>query len=827
MARLFHGTESRTAPGGLAYENISTSFRAFQRSPLQEQEEPAYSTHRSRRSFSVAIRKASLFCWSLVPERRYRDLVLVADMAFGDANGHSAMGFVLRYLDDTSFYYFLISNRGEFRFDLALNGNHIPLIEWTRSPLISAGGNHLRVVSRGATFGFYLDEEWIAELEDDRIENGAVGFAAQNFEEEPRARFVLGSLQVESRPREVELAFERWTRVLPADKAARVRLAQTLAGMGGTEAAIVQLNKAARDGGLAPEELCLLARLCLASRLYPPALEAVEKCLAAAPGNVEALVEKAEILYALNRLVECRELATATMRSSGGIPPLAMILGNAEYALGNWRAAAEAYLMAWEREGAPLAAANAARSLSRLGETDRALGLAVAAAEAYYQRGSLAEIDKLIAEIERTHVDRPEVRTLKARVAYWRGEEAEAGALLDALVAEGVKDSAVYYLDGLLLLRRGQPREALRRFERAAELEPEAAVYWFRLAETRHLLGQDASAPLQEALRRAPEDPWSQNLRGLLLTEDGDLEAAEEALTLAAERAPDAPEIIVNLSDVLRRRGRTAEALELLERAIERRVERDGERESAAVLVNQRGNVLAAGGDIESAHAEYERALKLHPDNADYLENCARACIEQDLVMRAEECLGRLLDLRPNPTVYGLVGNVAAIQLQYDRAEAAFRQGLAGEPARVDLLASLAALLVARGSAGAAREAVERLARAAAGQPEAELRATRALAQLHARFDVSLRCGGCSRRWWVPRDLPPQPTLRVRGDPPDDAPVGSCPDCGAIYCAACARENVVDGRFTCPRCSVALKVADARLVYLFRKSVEAASGRAP
>jgi tetratricopeptide (TPR) repeat protein len=802
-----------------ARHSLITSFRRHQRSPFQEIEEATYATHRAKGSFVIDIRKSSLFCWTLVPEERYRDLVLVADVGFGEGNGHSAVGFVLRYLDEGSFYYFLLSNRGAFRFDLALNGNHVPLIEWTRSPLVGPGMNHLRIINRGQYFGFCVDEEWVAEIEDDRIESGALGLAAQNFEDSPRARLLATSLRLDTVPRDVERAYERWARALPADPASRLKLAETLAAMGVTEAAIVQLNTALRDRAGTPEEYGLLGRLYLAAGLYPRALEAVDRALAAEPHRAECLLEKAEILYAMNRLTECRDLASAATGIAEASAPLAMVLGNAEYALGNWPKAADAYLVAWERERAPLAALNAARSFDRQGDGDRALELYVAAADAYYRREGLAELEALLAEMERSHAGRPEVRSLKARLLFWRGEEDAAAPLLDALVAEGVEDSAVHYLDGLLLARRGRRAEASRCYERAVELEPGAPLYWFRLAEARHLAGQEADAALGRALELAPGDPWSNNLRGQILAERGELEAAEDALVRAAEGAPDAPDIVVNLADVLRRRCRWAESLAVLDRAIERLP-------ASHALVNQRGNVLAAEGDVAGAHAAYERALVMSPGNPDYLENCARVCLEQDLVLRAEECLARLLETRPTPAAYALMGSAAAIRLQYDRAEASFREGLRLDPVNADLLASLVGLLVARGDYGGARGAADLLDRAAAASPDALAKAIRAREKVRARFEERIRCNACSREWWVPRELEAQPALRARGDPPDNAPVGSCPECGGVYCAACAKASVVGSRFTCPACSVPLKMTDPRLAFLFRQSVDAAGGSA-
>ena len=84
------------------------------------------------------------------------------------------------------------------------------------------------------------------------------------------------------------------------------------------------------------------------------------------------------------------------------------------------------------------------------------------------------------------------------------------------------------------------------------------------------------------------------------------------------------------------------------------------------------------------------------------------------------------------------------------------------------------------------------------------------------RYEVAYRCSGCGREWWVPREVPRQGRLVVRGEPPGQAPAGVCPVCGRIYCVGCASEHVVDSRLTCAVCGEPLKLSDQRLVYLFR-----------
>ena len=71
-------------------------------------------------------------------------------------------------------------------------------------------------MARGDGFHFFADDEWIGEMTDATIPEGACGFAGQNYSEGPRAGFRLLEYAVESRPVEVEKAYYRWVHFLPA-----------------------------------------------------------------------------------------------------------------------------------------------------------------------------------------------------------------------------------------------------------------------------------------------------------------------------------------------------------------------------------------------------------------------------------------------------------------------------------------------------------------------------------------------------------------------------------------------------------------------------------
>jgi Flp pilus assembly protein TadD len=282
----------------------------------------------------------------------------------------------------------------------------------------------------------------------------------------------------------------------------------------------------------------------------------------------------------------------------------------------------------------------------------------------------------------------------------------------------------------------------------------------------------------------------------------------------ARSAAPAEPDISLNLSEALSLTGRAEEALEVLEGVTT-------SPELGARAANQRGNILARQGEHERAVHEYEAAIRLDPENLVYKENCASACLQIDMVHRAEELLAQVEPEHPSPSVYNLLGNVAILKGERARAELAFNAGLAIDPGSPELLVNLAMLQKEKGNHEKAREMLLSVLSAAPGHALAR----KLLERIRDEHERRLACGICAREWWVPRDLPAQPTFQVRGEPPAEAPAGRCPKCGKVYCIGCASTHVKDMRFFCPDCGDFLKLSDDALKWLVARYIEGYTGR--
>ena len=81
-------------------------------------------------------------------------------------------------------YLFLIQGSGNWGIFRARGRDVFPLSDWTASDLVQRGPgarNHLRAVCADDYLAFYINEEFVAEVEDNSFANGQVGLAATSF----------------------------------------------------------------------------------------------------------------------------------------------------------------------------------------------------------------------------------------------------------------------------------------------------------------------------------------------------------------------------------------------------------------------------------------------------------------------------------------------------------------------------------------------------------------------------------------------------------------------------------------------------------------------
>jgi tetratricopeptide (TPR) repeat protein len=790
---------------------------------FQEEETEKYAGVIRGGALALTLKKPNLFAWIKDAWYRYRDFSITAELEFDPGNGYSSTGVLLKQVNDDNFYYFLISNRGYFRFDVVFNGNPLSLVPWTFCGIPEETVFTLRIIVRANHFSFFLGDEWLAELESDTIESGGVCFAGQNYNEAETARVYLHRIEIESRPLRLETEHYRWNNYIPVDPQRRIRFARSLYSQGQYAVPAIQLKKAARQKHLDASDYVVLADSLMNLDMLDEALESMEKALEISPDLREAFIGKAEILYLLNRLLDCRDFLEKNRERIGESSVLWNILGNAEYGLGNWDKAYEAYKNAVALDpDMPLFSVNIARTLERLDRREEAFTCYLTAARLLFREEAYDDLAGLIPKIEELDNTNLEGKALHGKMLFHEGAFERAEELFLELCETAYSDSAVFFLLGVLFARRGERRKADHYVRKAIELEPNFGLYWFRLAENRYLMGEKlvengpgenmpADNPLKKALEFSPDDPWVANLAGLCYLDEGDPQKAVEFFKKAVDARCEEQDILLNYAHALYRAGKKEEAFLLLK-----------DQEGYATAYNLFGNLLSEEGLYEDAVAYYEKALELEPENPVFLENCGAANIELNLINRAEERITKaaeLLDAREDRAgaagVYNLIGNIARIKGEAERARLAYIECLRRDPDHREGRINLSDFHYAKAEYEKAKELLEQIPQRPSGSKEEQL-----YKKVMDKLEVTVVCAECGRKWVVERAIGPQPQVRLYGEPPGGAPAGECSACGRVYCIDCASKWVKDKRFYCPHCNEFLSLENDHLRYLLLSYVE-------
>ncbi|MDR1908696.1 MAG: tetratricopeptide repeat protein [Spirochaetaceae bacterium] len=829
-------------PGGLIYETLSAGFSRPERCPFSLSQGASYRAVLSEGpALHLTVLKPSCLAWVEIPDRRYGSLLMEARIRLDPRGGYAAAGLIFRMVDEGAYYLALVSAKGYFRLDVLRSGAPLTLIGWTEIPNPLKGGSlppgsspppqppgplplkpqsgpgpvDLKVIVSGNRMILVINSRWAGDIRDDTIPSGRVGFALASYEAGPApASAFLEAFSLESRPPEVERALEYWGGA--AEARSRFFLAETFAGMGRVGAALDQIRRALAEPGPEPggRELLLAARLALRTgdydeaERYAAALEALED---EEPGRL-ALTERAKILYASGRYAELRDYGEQALKRSPEDPALMLLLGQAHWQLGDYGAAAAAYDASFALDGENgLAALNAAGAWEMLGRREEALDRGLKAGRAFLRAENYNDLGTVAAKLLSLRPGDWEVHALAGKWAFgienWEEARRELGLssrLRMALRPPPPPDPAAVFLEALLLIREGRRAEALPLLEEAAALEPDYALFRFRLAETRYLLGGDPrlEEDLEAALALDPENGWILNLAAQVSLDRGDLSGAASFLERAVALLGEVPEIRANRALLLSRRGETEAALAVLA---------EGGAEDGGFLENCAGNILMEAGRFEEADIHYRSALAAAPDRAEYLCNRASCLMELARYGEADDILRRAHVLSPGPAVLELIAWVAAQKGEFLRAEEACNAALRAAPDHIPSLLTLAWIQAARFRWEECSALLRRLD--ALPLPEKARQRKEALAaRLEEATTRLISCASCGRSWRVPLDPPPVKALRIFAMPPAELPAGTCPSCGKTWCIGCA-ENSLDetGRFRCPGCGTPLKLSNEGL----------------
>jgi Tfp pilus assembly protein PilF len=213
-----------------------------------------------------------------------------------------------------------------------------------------------------------------------------------------------------------------------------------------------------------------------------------------------------------------------------------------------------------------------------------------------------------------------QARAAAARIMIRNGESESAMAVLDDYVGQNPDEAIeVGSTRALLLAQSGEVDAALKGLDALIEQFPEHPDLEYQRATVLETGGRTraAVAQFERALKLRPDDPQVQNALGFTLADHKqNLARAEQLVRAALAVSPDSAAIQDSLGWVLYRRGKTAAALPILERAWQN----SGDGEIAAHF----GEVLWKSGDEGQARYVWQQALNSDPAHANLLATMKR-----------------------------------------------------------------------------------------------------------------------------------------------------------------------------------------------------------
>jgi predicted O-linked N-acetylglucosamine transferase (SPINDLY family) len=164
----------------------------------------------------------------------------------------------------------------------------------------------------------------------------------------------------------------------------------------------------------------------------------------------------------------------------------------------------------------------------------------------------------------------------------------------------------------------------------------------------------------------------------------GRLDEAEQMYRLILDADPSEPNALGMLGVVLSQRGRHAEGLALIDRAL-------AVNPDAPDYHANRGLVLASLGRADEAIAAYRKSLSLNPNAPMALYNLGNALQKLDQTDEAMDCYTRALAVSPNdPNIHCNLGNLLLKKERVQEAIASYNRALELRPDYVHAMSNLA-----------------------------------------------------------------------------------------------------------------------------------------
>ncbi len=285
------------------------------------------------------------------------------------------------------------------------------------------------------------------------------------------------------------------------------------------------------------------------------------------------------------------------------------------------------------------------------------------------------------------------------------GRGAEALAMARMAVAFHRDLGRAHNALGAALLRENLPRDAVKAYDAAVRLEPQAVDAWINRGVALKELAQFAEAEesYRRALALAPEDAVAINNLANVVSSQGRAREAVELYRRAVEIDPSYVDAKANLGVALRDAGEESEALSLLAAAVQAHPDH-------VHLLNAYGNTLRQAGRLEEAVAMLTAAVAAAPNHAEAHNNLGLAYALQIDMASAARHMKRASELKPgSPVINNNYGALALRMFDFDTAVAALSRAVAEKPDYDEALINLGVAHYMRGDGNDAISAYQRV----------------------------------------------------------------------------------------------------------------------
>jgi predicted O-linked N-acetylglucosamine transferase (SPINDLY family) len=407
-----------------------------------------------------------------------------------------------------------------------------------------------------------------------------------------------------------------------------------------------------------PDTLHLLGVLAYQVGYAAPALELIDRAIAARPDFAEAYFSRGNALYALQRYQMALESYDKAIEQNPLYAEAYSNRGGALNALGQPRAAVESYDKAVQLKPDYVDAyANRGSTLGALGQFqaavesyDEVIFLRPDFVEAYFNRGNaLCLLRQHRAAVE-SFSKAIELRPGYAEAYFGRGNALQALEQFQAAVESYDKTIELNPLHAEAYNNRGSARHSLEQYQAALEdydravlLKPEYADAHSNRGNVLEVLGRSEAAleSCDRAISLNPALADAHYNRGNVLYRMKQYQAALESYEVAAQLKPDNVKALNNRGSALNAVERYEEALECFEKVVLQQPD-------YADAWYNRGNSLQALKQYPAALESYNQAIELKPGHAEAWFNRGNVLHAGKRYEAALACYDKAIQLRPD-----------------------------------------------------------------------------------------------------------------------------------------------------------------------------------